>query len=331
MMSATFKLPFPDKKKAPEGVKKKKVIVISGPTATGKTDLSIKLAKRLKGEIISADSMQVYKGLDIGTAKATFEQMDQITHHLIDIRDVEEIYNVAAYARDANEVISHLFVEDKIPIVAGGNGFYIHALIYGPPQGPSSIPEVRNKIEDDLEKFGVEMLFNKLKALDPEYAQTITIQDKHKIVRALEIITITNKKVSDFPKPNCNENQIQHDFLCYFIYYPKPVLYERIEKRCDLMLEMGLIQETKEMLKKGLEFNSSAKNAIGYRQVLDYLNTSQSEKEYKEFVSQFKKASRNYAKRQFTWFKKEPLFQWVDLSEISQDELVERIIQDFYH
>lgn len=329
MVTASFQLPTTQKKRLYNDSSIKKVIVIAGPTASGKTDLSIELAKRLKGEIISADSMQVYRGLDIGTAKATVEQMKQVPHHLIDIREIPELYNAAAYARDATEVISHLLSENKTPIVVGGNGFYLHSLIYGAPQGPTSIPEVRAKIEEDLEKFGVEMLFNKLKGLDPEYASTITLQDKHKIVRALEIISITGKKVSDFPKPGSDNENIQFDFVCYFMYYPKPSIYERIEKRCDLMIEMGLIEETKEMIKQGLCNNSSAKNAIGYRQVLEFLDSDQSEQAYKEFLSEFKKASRHYAKRQFTWFKKEPLFQWIDMSQTTQHELVEKITKDY--
>jgi tRNA dimethylallyltransferase len=329
MSSSVFQTPLEFKKRKIQNYPQKKVIILAGPTATGKTDLSIQLAKRLKGEVVSADSMQVYRGLDIGTAKATLDQIKEVPHHLIDIRDVNEPYNVAAYVRDATEVICHLLAENKTPIIVGGNGFYLHSLIYGPPKGPSSVPEIRKRIEEDLEKFGVEMLFNKLKLVDPEYASTITLQDRHKIVRALEIITITNKKVSEFPKPNYDSEEVQFNFLCYFMYFPKPILYERIERRCDLMLEQGLVHETEKMLPLGLSENSSAKNAIGYRQVLDFLETDQSHDAYQEFVSNFKKASRHYAKRQFTWFKKEPLFEWIDMSKTSQYELVEKISSDF--
>ena len=304
----------------------KKVIVIAGPTATGKTDLSIELAGKIKGEVISADSMQVYKGLDVGTAKATLDQMARVPHHLIDIREINEPYNAAAYARDAYEAISHIMAENKVPIVVGGNGFYLQSLLYGPPEGPPSDPEIRKKLEEDLEKFGVEMLFAKLKAFDPSYAQTITLQDKHKIVRALEIITVTGKKVSDFPKPTEKKPVDAFEFICFFIYYPKPILYERIEKRCDIMLQEGLIDETIRMKEKGLEENSSAASAIGYRQVLDYLKTNQTPKDYSDFVAEFKKASRNYAKRQFTWFRKQPLFDWIDLTQITHSQLIDKII-----
>ncbi len=331
MHTSTFLNPLELKQITERAQQKKKVIIIAGPTATGKTDLSIELAQKLRGEIVSADSMQVYRGLNIGSAKATLEQMQVVPHHLIDIRDVDEPYNVAAYVRDALEAISHILSENKIPIVVGGNGFYIHSLIYGPPKGPTSIPEIRKKLEEDLDKFGVEMLFTKLKAFDPEYAETITIQDRHKIVRALEIIAITNKKVSEFPKPGFNDEDLKFDFLCYFIYYPKPTIYQRIEQRCEMMLEDGLIHETEEMQKKGLEKNNSASSAIGYRQVLDFLKTDRSAKAYTEFVTEFKKASRHYAKRQFTWFKKEPLFQWVDMSQTSQHQLVETIIKDVFY
>jgi tRNA dimethylallyltransferase len=304
----------------------KKVIVIAGPTATGKTDLSIELAMKIRGEIVSADSMQVYKGLDIGTAKATLEQMSKVPHHLIDIREIVEPYNAAAYARDAYEAISHIMAENKVPIVVGGNGFYLQSLLYGPPEGPPSDPIIRKSLEDELEKFGVEMLFSKLKAFDPIYASTITLQDKHKIVRALEIITITHKKVSDFPKPTQKKPVDTFEFVCFFIYYPKPILYERIEKRCDIMLQEGLIDETIRMKELGLEQNSSAQTAIGYRQVLDYLKTEMTPKDYQNFVAEFKKASRNYAKRQFTWFRKQPLFEWIDLTQISHSQLIDKIL-----
>lgn len=307
----------------------KKVIILAGPTATGKTDLSIDLAKQLNGEIVSADSMQVYKGLDVGTAKVTIEQMQGVPHHLIDIREVNEPYNVAAYAKDATAAITHILSKGKTPIVVGGNGFYLHALIYGPPLGPSSLPEVRKKIEEDLEKFGVELLFEKLTLLDPQYAATITLQDRHKIVRALEIITITNKKVTDFPKPNYNEENLPFQFLCYFMYYPKPQIYQRIEKRCDEMMQQGLVEETKKMIIKGLENNSSAANAIGYRQVLQYLKSEQSSGDYHRLIDEFKKASRHYAKRQFTWFKREPLFQWKDLSMMTKTQLIQEILADY--
>jgi len=310
-------------------LKKKKVIVIAGPTAAGKTDLSIELCKLINGQVISADSMQVYRGLDIGTAKATIDQQKKITHHLIDIRDIDEPYNVAAYVRDAGEVISHMLSEDTVPVVVGGNGFYIHSLLYGGPLGPSPDPVVRASLEDDLQKFGVELMFDKLRQLDPEYANTITVQDKHKIIRALEIIQVSNKKVSDYPKSNYDINKAPYEFLCYFIYYPKPLIYHRIEQRCDLMLEDGLLHETIQMINKGLLNNSSAKNAIGYRQVLDYLETNKDDAAYRHFVSEFKKASRHYAKRQFTWFRREPAFRWVDMSQITQQQLISDIITDF--
>ncbi len=311
-------------------VKKKKVIVIAGPTATGKTDLSLDLASLLPSEIVSADSMQVYKGLDIGSAKATKQQMDRVPHHLIDIRSVDEPYNVAAYAADALEAITHILADGKTPIVVGGNGFYLHALIYGPPLGPSSVPEIRMKIEEDLDKFGVEMLFNKLQSFDPDYAKTITLQDRHKIVRGLEIMMLTGKRVSEFPKPGSDLSQSPFDFQCYFIYYPRPVLYPRIEKRCEEMIESGLIEETERMLSCGLDKNNSAMCAIGYRQVIDYIRTNRSKEDFYQFLNEFKKASRQYAKRQFTWFKKEPLFEWVNLEELPRSTVIEKIIQAFY-
>jgi len=311
------------------GQQEKKVIVIAGPTATGKTDLSLKLAKKIGGEIVSADAMQVYQGLDIGTAKATLDQLRQVPHHLIDIKEVTELYNAADYAKDALAAIEQICSGKKVPIVVGGNGFYLQSLIYGPPQGPPSDPMVRRLIEEELELFGAEMLYAKLQRLDSDYAKTITLLDKQKIVRALEIIKITGKKVSDFPKPGQAGVLEGFEFLCYFIYYPKEILYQRIEERCEAMIREGLIEETVRMKEKGLESNSSAAAAIGYRQALEYLKTPQQPSDYELFLSEFKKASRHYAKRQFTWFRKQPLFQWVDLSQVSPERLIDHILSKF--
>jgi tRNA dimethylallyltransferase len=329
MYSPICRTPEEKKQKGEDCVKKKKIIILAGPTATGKTALSLKLAQILGGEIISADSMQVYRGLDIGTAKATLEEQRAAPHYLLDIRDVDEPYNVASYYHDARAAIEDIHMKDKVAIVVGGNGFYIHSLIYGPPQGPPSVPEIRKKIEEDLEKFGVELLFAKISQLDPDYAKTITLQDRHKIVRALEIMTLTNQRVTDFPKPGSEKTPLDLDFHCWFIYYSKPILYKRIEERCDKMLEEGLIGEVVRMKEQGLLSNTSACNAIGYRQALDFLETDLSSEAYSHFVREFKKASRHYAKRQFTWFKKEPLFNWIDLEKIPPDLLLEYMIRDF--
>lgn len=320
--------PIPEMVKiVPQG-KKKRILVIAGPTAAGKTQLSLSLAQAVGGEIVSADSCQVYRGMDIGTAKASPEERALIAHHLVDVSDLAQTYNVAEFYKTAQNSFKEIILRENVPIVVGGSGFYIHALLYGPPSGPPSIPEVREQLERQMKELGPEILYERLQMLDPEYAATIAEQDRHKIIRALEIMALSERKVSDFPKPNQLQEQ-DYDFRCWFIYYPRERLYSRIEMRCDEMIRKGFLEEVKELEKKGLQKNPSASQAIGYRQALDFLSSRQTEADFQTFVSAFKKASRHYAKRQFTWFRKEPLFRWLNIDEHPPERLKELILQDF--
>ncbi len=320
-------VPLPLKKKDPTKAAKKKVILISGPTAVGKTKHSLAVAKAIGGEIISADSMQVYRGMDIGTAKATKEEREGIPHHLIDIRDLNERFNVKDFCDEAHKKIRDIHLRGKVPIVVGGTGFYIHGLIYGPPQGPPSVPEVREELEEELEKEGTEALYKRLKELDPEYAKTITEGDRHKIIRALEIIVLTSKKVSDFPKME-NED-VRYDYRSWFLYMAKEILYPLIEMRCDEMIAAGFIDEVRELDKKGVRKNTTASGAIGYRQCLEFLDSPGSPDDFEQFIATFKRASRRYAKKQFTWFRKEPLFRWLNIEDFPLERSVDTIIQDY--
>ncbi len=310
------------------GQKKKRVIVIAGPTASGKTSLSILLAQAIGGEIVSADSMQVYRGMDIGTAKASAEERALIAHHLIDTCDLSELCNVAKFHADAKEAIHGIAARDNVPIVVGGSGFYIHSLLYGPPAGPSSVPEVREQLERQMRELGPEILYERLQMLDPEYAATISERDRHKIVRALEIMALSERRVSEFSKPS-QLQEGEFDFRCWFIYYPRERLYSRIELRCEQMIRDGFLDEVKKLEQEGLCRNPSASQAIGYRQALDYLESPQTKADFELFVAKFKKACRQYAKRQFTWFRKEPLFRWLNIEEFDRDRLKEVILQDF--
>ncbi|HPE85065.1 MAG: tRNA (adenosine(37)-N6)-dimethylallyltransferase MiaA [Chlamydiia bacterium] len=306
-----------------------KVLIISGPTATGKTKLAISVAKALNGEVISADSMQVYRGMDIGTAKVTLAESQGIPHHLIDICDISEPHNVMDFYNEATHCAHDIIRRGKVPIVAGGTGFYIHALIYGPPQGPPSVPAIREKIEADMLKYGTERLYEKLREYDPEYAATVTHNDRHKIIRALEIIAITGKKVSDFAPNEAGQTTGEFDFHCWFVHLAKEVLYDRIDERTEEMIQQGFIEEVKRLESEGLSENLTAAGAIGYRQCLEYLKTSQTEGDYESFVTAFKRASRRYAKRQFTWFRKEPLFNWLNLSRYDTHQATEIIVREF--
>lgn len=321
-------VPMPLKSRQNEAVKKKKILVIAGPTGVGKTEISLQLAHMLGGEIISADSMQVYRGMDIGTAKVSAEDRERIPHHLIDIRDIDQPFNVANFCQEAQLAMKKILLSDGVPIVVGGTGFYIRALIYGPPSGPPSVPGIRQKLEQELKDLGSAALYERLMKLDPEYAVRITSADRHKIVRGLEIISITGLKVTEFT--SSSPEQVSHyDFRCWFLYRPLPELYSRIEKRCDEMLQRGLIEEVKELERWGLRGNSSASQAIGYRQCLEFLDSPQAEEDWKNCIYKFKKASRHYARRQFTWFRKEPLFRWLNVQELGEEAVAELIAQDF--
>lgn len=316
------------KQKIPPHLKKKKVIVIAGPTAVGKTQIALRIAKVSGGEIISSDSMQVYRGMDIGTAKVGPDERLLVPHHLIDIRDISQTFNVKDFYDEAMSSLKGIVVRGHVPLVVGGTGFYVHGLIYGPPSGPPSVPEVRSRLEQEMDEQGSIALFERLRNLDPEYAGTITQRDRHKIIRALEIISLTNQKVSHFVKRATGDHE-HYDFRCWFLHLPKEILYQRINQRCDEMIANGFVDEVKKLEKQGIRLNTSASQAIGYRQCLEYLATAQRKEDYDQFVAAFKSASRRYAKRQFTWFKKEPLFRWLDLDSTSPEHAIELILQDY--
>lgn len=319
---------LPQKDQSISRSKKKKVIILSGPTAVGKTELSLIIANAIGGHIISADSMQVYRGMDIGTSKAKLSQREKIPHHLIDSRDLDENYNVVEYYQEASQAIKEVLVKGAVPIIVGGTGFYIHSLIYGPPSGPPSDAKLRKFLEGEMDSKGTEIMFNKLKELDPDYASSITENDRHKIIRALEIISLTNQKVSALAPVSSDHPEI-YDFHCWFLYMPKEALYPRIEMRCDKMIAEGFVDEVKRLEQEGLSKNPTASQAIGYRQCLEYLKSSQAQEDWDHFIGSFKQASRRYAKRQFTWFRKEPLFRWLNIDKMSSEMVAEMIIQDY--
>lgn len=309
-------------------IHRKRIIVLAGPTSCGKSAISLMLAQAMGGEIVSADSMQVYRGLDIGTAKVSVEERKIIPHHLIDIRDLNETFNVVEFFHEARQAFRTIHDRDNIPIVVGGSGFYIHTLLYGPPSGPPPVPELRKGLEETWEKLGPDLLFKRLQELDPLYAATITCHDKQKILRALEIITLTGRKVSKHLWKG-RKKAHDYDFRCWFLHRPRTTLYHRIEKRCEKMVEEGLLEEVQALEKKGIRQNSTVSQAIGYRQTLDYLSTPQTKEEYKKYMEEFKKATRHYAKKQFTWFRREPLFRWLDLDLHDPETALDMIMQDY--
>ena len=224
--------PIPQKQRVLPKGRKKRVLVIAGPTASGKTQLSLSIAAAVGGEIISADSMQVYRGMDVGTAKALPEERALIAHHLIDICEIGSVFNVAEFYKHVQEAFEDILARENVPIVVGGSGFYIHALLYGPPEGPPSNRGVREQLESQMREQGPEVLYERLQMFDPEYAATISEFDRHKIIRGLEIMALSEKRVTDFRKSNKLQEET-YDFRCWFLYYPRERLYARIEKRCD--------------------------------------------------------------------------------------------------
>ena len=308
--------------------KKPRIIVIAGPTGVGKTDMGISLAEILDGEIISTDSMQIYREMDIGTAKATKLQREKIKHHVIDVKDISEEFNVVEFYHEAHRICRDILIRNKVPILVGGSGFYIHTFLCGPPQGPPANKELRKKLEEQMQEMGPEVMYERLQMLDPEYAHSITENDRHKIIRALEIIALTKRKVSSFPRSTHPANSY-YDSRLWFMYYPKEILFPKLDLRCEKMIEDGFIEEVKKLQKKGLKDNPIASQAIGYKQCLQFLESNQTSDDKKHFIDEFKKATRRYVKRQFTWFRKEKDFRWVNLSEFDLERVKEYILQDY--
>lgn len=326
--STIEKVPLKKKAKPLFQTNLSKVILIAGPTACGKTSLSLKIAKTIGGEIVSADAMQIYRGMDIGTAKVSEEERAQIPHYLIDIRKVTEPFNVVDFYFEAKKAIQSILARNKVPIVVGGSGFYFHSLLYGPPKGPPPMEEIREQLEKQLSQQGPKELYERLKNLDPEYAKTITPNDRLKIIRGLEIVTITGKKVSEL-KWNREHLEPTFRFSAWFLHRSRQLLYRLIDERCDTMLEAGFLDEVKALEKEGLRQNSSASQAIGYRQALEYLDSPQKDADWRIFVQKFKTQSRHFAKRQFTWFRKEPLFRWLNVEVHDYEIAADMIIQDY--
>lgn len=275
-----------------------KVIVICGATASGKTALSVSLAKALNGEIISADSLLVYKGLDIGTAKPSQEERCGIPHHLIDVVEPTQAFSVSDYEALALPTLERLLKEGKTPIICGGTGFYINSLLYKSQFGNVGADEaVRAKYEKIAEEMGKEYVHATLKEKDPESAEKLHYNDLKRVIRALEIYDVTGKAKSeqqDKPIP-------RFDFAAFSIEYPRETLYERINQRVDIMFEQGLIAEVQSLLEGGVKEEMQCMQGIGYKEVAEGLRLGASEEEIKELI---KKNTRNYAKRQQTFFKR---------------------------
>jgi len=304
-------------------MQKQKVIVIGGPTASGKTALSIELAKKINGEIISADSMQIYKDMDIGTAKPTLEEMQGIKHYMLDFVSPEERFSVADYKIKAKQAIKEILDKGKVPIVIGGTGLYIESLIYEIEFLEMETDlEYRSELEKIVEEKGLEVLYEEALKIDPIAMEKISPNDKKRILRVLEIYKQTAKTKTQLDLESRKE--AEYDYKLFAINMDREVLYDRINRRVDIMLENGLVEEVKNICKKYKKF-PTAMQGLGYKEVVEYLEGHAT---YEEMVEKIKTESRRYAKRQLTWFRKYKDISWINgLEDIGKN--IEIIINKY--
>lgn len=296
---------------------KPKVIVIVGPTASGKTALSIELAKELNGEIISADSMQIYKDMNIGTAKPTVEEMNGVIHHLIDIITPDEKFSVAQYKLLAEKKIEEILKKGKLPIIVGGTGLYITSLIENIKFEDIEIDEeYRKKLIKRAETEGLQKLYEELKQIDLESAKRISPNDLKRITRALEVYKITGKTITEHNK-NSKLEEVKYNYKIFGLNSERQLIYDRINQRVDIMFDKGLVQEVKKILIKYKEFPTSMQG-LGYKEVKLYLDGIITEE---EAIEKIKLETRRYAKRQLTWFRRYKQIVWLDIQESIEDKL----------
>ena len=289
-------------------MKKPTVIVICGPTASGKTALSIELAKKINGEIVSADSMQIYKYMDIGSAKPTKEEMDGIKHYMLDFVEPNIRYSVADYKKQAEICIEQILEKGKVPIIVGGTGLYVNSLIYGIEYNEIKLDkEYRDKLEKIAQEEGLEALYNKALEIDSTAMEKISCNDKKRILRVLEIYHETGKTKTQ-QEIESRSKEIKYDYKVFAINMDRETLYNRINQRVDIMLKQGLVEEVKKLISKYDEL-PTAIQGLGYKETIEYI---QGKITKEEMVEKIKMETRRYAKRQLTWFKKDKQTIWID-------------------
>ena len=300
------------------------LIVLTGPTAVGKTALSVRLAKALDAEIISADSMQVYRGMDIGSAKIRKEEMDGVRHHLIDVLDPEDEFNVVLFQKLAKEAIKEITGRGKIPILAGGTGFYIQAVLYDIDfTETNEDTSYRTYLEELAQKEGNEVLHRILEERDPKAAEAIHANNVKRVIRALEFFEQTGEKISEHNEEQ-QEKESAYD-SCYFVLTDdRARMYERIDRRVDIMLEEGLVEEVTRLKEQGCDRNLVSMQGLGYKEILAYL---EGEHDLERAVYLIKRDTRHFAKRQLTWFKREKDVIWVDRRNfMDENEILQFLI-----
>jgi len=289
----------------------RKVIVIIGPTCSGKTNLGISIAEKLQTEIISADSRQIYKYLTIGTAKPGAGELSKVKHHFVDMLEPDEDFNISKYEIDSLQIISHLLDKGKIPVVVGGSGLYIRALVDGIFNSVDSDEEYREELKDKREKYGNEYLYEELKKADPQSSEKMLPQNWKRVMRALEVFYLTGQPIWKFQEDYSRKNNCE--FLQFGLNWNRKVLYANIEKRVDQMIETGLVDEVKNILSKGYSKELNALNTVGYKEIISFL---ENEIPLERAVELIKRNTRHYAKRQITWFRKDKRIQWLDIESV---------------
>ena len=304
---------------------KNKLIILAGPTASGKTSVSIDLAKRLGGEIISADSMQVYKYMDVGTAKISVEEMQGVKHHLIDVLDPKEDFNIVKFQNMVKCSIEEIVKNGHIPILVGGTGFYIQSVIYDIDfNNEDDNSSVRKKLEEEYDTLGADFMHEKLKKIDIVSAQNIHKNNKKRIIRAIEYFLINNEPISSHNEVQ-REKKSPYDYRFFVLNPPRDILYERINKRVDIMLENGLVDEVKKLREMGLSTANISMQGIGYKEIIEYLD---GEVSLETAIENIKQNTRHMAKRQVTWFKREKDVIYVHpFSFESNDKIVDYMIE----
>ena len=286
----------------------KKIVVICGPTASGKTALSIALAKAFDGEVVSADSMQIYRRMDIGTAKPTKQEMDGVPHHMLDVAEPGEAYSVSRYVEEATACVEDILARGKLPIICGGTGLYIDGLIRGTDYQPAGTDNgIREQLDGEWEAQGAEEMMARLAAVDPDSAARLHLSDKRRILRALEVYLATGETITVH---NARTKEIPPRYKAMMIGLntePRQILYDRIDRRVGIMLEQGLLQEVQSLLEDGL-LDGTAAQAIGYKELLAYFRGEMTLETAAYLIRQ---KSRNYAKRQLTWFRRDERVKWI--------------------
>lgn len=286
----------------------KDLIVITGPTASGKTALSVELAKILDGEIVNADSMQIYKYMDIGTAKPTLSERQGIPHHLIDIVNPDEPFSVARYCECANKVIEDIHLRGKIPVMVGGTGLYVDSLVNNIKFSEiEPDDEYRNEMEHLAEEKGNEYIYKMLCDIDPQSASKIKVADRKRIIRALEVYHLTGKTIT-WHNEQSTSVPSPYNTTMFAIDIDREVLYDKINRRVDIMIEDGLVDEVKNIIGMGIQSDATSMQAIGYKEIVSYLEGHIT---LDEAIDKIKQSSRRYAKRQLTWFRRNEKIHWI--------------------